>query len=293
MKRILYIISSVLLLVACNKNEIARFEKGDTNVYFNQESMGVSVGEILSIPVTVANLPGEKVTVNFVVTDSTAIEGVDYEIISGKECVFENGHGTEYIVVRTYARDADSLSRRFFEIDLEPVEGFRYNSRGSMLVELRNYSNHPLFNLLGDAQMKGADYFSGEAEFPVNIYPDDENDLTLYLSGVTGGASFGGVLPDLKMSVDTIAKTIHIEAEVFTNYRLGSITGDIEIVRGEVVANSINFGASPVKCTYKPNGTINFEDWFGAFWASGPAKDSFLFFYYGYFAGDYRSVITK
>ncbi len=270
------------------------FGRDDANVYFNQDNVGIAVGNMLSIPVTMANIPGgPAVAVGFTINDSTAVEGVDYEILSSNPFVFPQGHGTEYIVIKTLVREVDSQSRRFFSIKLDPVDGFRANNRDSIMVELRNYSNHPLAHLLGDAQMSGYDYMSGPAEFPVNIYPDDKNDLQLYLSGVTGGATFGGIIPDLKMTVDTTKHKIYITSEIFSDCTLGSVSGNIETVRGEVVSNGIAYGSNPITCTYDDNGNIYFNDWFGALWASGDAQGQWLFFYYGYYSNAYRTAITR
>ncbi|MFV0520950.1 MAG: hypothetical protein ACK5MI_00770 [Mangrovibacterium sp.] len=297
MKRLILILSSVLLLSACDQNEPKMFERGDANVYFDESSIGTAVGNILSIPVTVANLPGgPAITVDFTITDSTAVEGVDYKILSGNSCIFESGHGTEYIVIETYAREEDSLSRRLFDITLEPVEGFRQNNRNTSQVELRNYSNHPLKNLLGDAEMSGLDYMAGNevSTFPVNIYPDDDDDLTLYLSGVTGGPTYLGMLPDLKMTVDTVLNEIYIVAETLSDVKVGSTTGSIEIVRGFLVDNLVYYETnSLVSCTYTDAGNIYFDDWLGAIWATGSEEDNFLFFYYGYYASAYRTAIIK
>lgn len=296
MKRTIYTLLALLLFAACDSNEPKLFERGDTNVYFPYEKMGVAVGNLLSVPVTLAGLPGgSAVAVNFSIKDSTAREGEDYLIHSGYVCNFEKGHGTEYIVIEALPKDNDTIARRMFEIILDPVEGFRANNRNNITVELRNYSRHPLRKLLGDADFRGLDLAQGNAvsEFTVNIYPDDEDPQTLYLSGMTGGV-YGGILPAIEMNVDTLTRKIQILPKIFTDRKLGSVSGDIELVKGTLMGNSVGIeGGVPIHCSYDEDGNIYFDDWFGAVWTSGSDDGKALFLFYGYYSGEYRSGILR
>lgn len=296
MKKIFYIASLLLFLYACESNEPKMFDHSDTNVYFSDSKIGVTVGNILSIPVTLASLSGGgPVTVDITVRDSTAREGEDYILRSPRSCTFERGRGVAYIVIEALEKTTDSVARRTFDIVLNPVDGFRKNDRDRITVELRNYSNHPLNHLLGDAVFKGIDLAQNNisAEFPVNIYPDDEDEMTLYLSGMTGGA-YGGLLPDMELSVDTVMRQIRILPKVYSNYKLGGVTGDVEIVRGALKGNSVEYkGGEPIVGSYDKAGNLFFDDWLGAVWMTGSETDKFLFFYYGHFQGSYRTGIMK
>lgn len=296
MKRLIYFVSLLLLMSACDSNEPKMFDNGDKNVYFSENKMGVTVGNILSIPVTLANVSGGgPVTVGFTIADSTAREGEDYILRSPRTCTFEKGRGVAYIVIEALEKATDSIARRMFTVTLDPVEGFRPNGRNRLTVELRNYSTHPLKHLLGDAAFSGIDLAQGNtvAEFQVNIYPDAENELTLYLSGMTGGL-YAGLLPDLELNVDTLMRQILILPKTFLNRRLGGVTGDVELVRGILKGNSVEYqGGEPIRCSYDKTGNIFFEDWFGAAWVSGSETGNILFLYYGNYQGSYRTGIMK
>lgn len=296
MKKIFYFIITLLSVYACDSNEPKLFDRTDANVYFPESRVGVTVGNILSIPVTLANLPsGGAVSVGIMVQDSTAKEGEDYILRSGRTCTFEKGHGTAYVVIEALAKETDTIARRILTITLDPVEGFRENSRNQIVVELRNYSRHPLKKILGDAVFKGIDLVRENAgvEFPVNIYPDSEDGMTLYLSGITGGI-YGGTLPDLEISVDTLKREMLIMPKTFSNRKLGGVSGDVELVKGTLTGSSVGIeGGVPVRATYDKDGNIFFDDWFGAVWASGSNKEKALFLYYGYYNGQYRTGIMK
>lgn len=296
MKKLIYFVSLLLLLSACESNEAKMFNKGDANIYFSESKIGVTVGNLLSIPVTLANLSGgAPVTVGFTITDSTAVEGVDYILRSPRTCTFEKGHGVAYIVIEAIEKEADSIARRVLTVDLDPVEGFRKNDRTQITVELRNYSNHPLKHLLGDASFTGVDLVRGNGvfEFPVNIYPDDENEMTLYLSGFTGGA-YGGILPDMELNVDTILHQVSILPKTFVNRKLGGVSGDVELVQGAVKGNNVEYkGGEPIRWTYDKEGNLFLEDWFGASWTSGSENEKLLYLYYGFYNGKYSTGILR
>lgn len=296
MKKIIYAIFALLTLWACDSNEIKMFGSGDTNAYFPETMIGVAVGNTVSIPLNVAGVQGSMpVDVKVHFADSTAVRGVDYLIHSGDNYHFAKGMGTEYIVVEALPKNDDVMAKRVFTITLETPEEFQEGVRNTMTVEIRNYSKHPLRQLLGDAVFKGVELVQGNVmvETPVNIYPDDNDELVLWLSGMSG-ASYAGILPDLQLVVDTNARTITIPYQSFPSRTLGGKTGNIETFRGEVLNNQVYITEkTDALLKYDKDGNIYFQDWFGVWWTSGSEEGQPLFIYYGNFGGGYNTVIVK
>lgn len=294
MKKLIYILMVVSLLIACEDNTSKMFLDSDANVYFPTAKVGVPLGEVLSIPINLSNIAqGRSVTVSIRLKDSTAVEGRDYELLSGREYTFEKGLGTEFIVIRALAKTGkDSLAKRLFTITLEPVEGLRPCIQNQMTVELRNYSNHPLFKLLGDAEFVGLDLVQGNVEIKnsISIYPDDDSETTIWLSGMTAG-TFGGTLPDLRLEVDTLRKKVTLPYQSFVNRKQGNMVGDLGTFRGVLQGNQVMIekGAAAV-FSYDKDGNILMDDWFGTWWEK---EQEPLFIYYGFYAGVYNTAILK
>lgn len=296
MKKTINLALLLLAFWACDSNDTKTFERGDANAYFPQEKIGVAVGNTLSIPLNLANIPGTTpLEIKINIQDSTAVEGRDYVLLSGNNYHFDKGVGIEYIVIETLPKDTDSLTKRVFTITLEPNDALLHNERNTVTVEIRNYSRHPLRQLLGDATFTGVDLVQGNVEitYPVNIYPDDTDDRILWLSGITGGI-YGGMLPDLQLVVDTLKSKITLPFQSFANRKLGSVSGNLETFKGIVQNNTVYIvPQSDVLLTYDKKGNIYFNDWFGTIWSSGSETDNPLFIYYGNYGGQYNTAILK
>lgn len=295
MKKIIYLASLLFAFWACDNNDIKMFEKENANVYFPEKKIGVVVGQRISIPINLANLRGgESRNVKIQIKDSTAVEGVDFIIVSGYSYTFKEGVGIEYIVIEALKQEDDLLSRKIFTISLEPTDGLCQNVQNTMIVEVRNYSNHPLKKLLGDGSFVGADIVAQkEFTFPVSLYPDPDNESVIWLAGMTG-AGYGGVLPDIQLNVDTLRRKIILPYQSFQTLKIESITGDIESFKGVVSGGTVWINAkSDVMISYDKNGNLFFDDWFGMWWTSGSMLEQPLFIYYGNYGGGYNTAIMK
>ncbi|MDL2252410.1 hypothetical protein LJC12_06155 [Odoribacter sp. OttesenSCG-928-J03] len=306
MKKIIYSLGLLIALWGCDSNDIKELGRSDSNVYFPQSKTKIVAGEqAISIPLNVANVQGGKaVDVRIRIVDSTAQEGINFNVISGLDYHFSKGWGTEYIVIEAPETEEDEL-KRVFKIEIESATTELANTNNSMLVEVMNYSSHPLRKLLGSRRLIGRELMQesekgdGAVEFPVSIYPDENEGLTIYLSGMTGG-TFGGTLPDIQLTVDTLRHRIVFPHQTFSNQKLGSVTGDVESFRAYITSNNQVMietdpkdGKMDCELIYDTDGNIFFKDWVGMWWTSGMYQEYPIYLFYGYFANQYFTVITK
>lgn len=287
----------LLFLWSCDSNDIKEIGKGDSNAYFPEPKMRVVVGNTISIPVSVGNVDnGKPLDIQIRLIDSTAVEGDNYVVHSGLTYHFKRGWGTEYIVIEAPEK-GDDIMKRSFTIEIISGQTERENVQTTMTVDVMNYYRHPLKNLLGERTFTGPDAVLGsvQTEIPVSIYPDDEDENLLYLSGLTGGY-YGGYLPDLTMQVVPERRRITIPAQVFSDHKLRKATGNIRVCKGTINNGYVGWSTTyneGIELTYDSEGTILFTDWFITYWETGNFTEQPIFIYYGYYGNRHNTRIIK
>ena len=106
LKYLILAVGTLFVIASCDDNIPQSFNAEDSNASFSKTTASVNENatEPLEIPLVLAGIPGSgKVTVTLAVSTegdtNPAIEGEDFTI-DNKEITFEEGYGTQNIVIR-------------------------------------------------------------------------------------------------------------------------------------------------------------------------------------------------
>lgn len=205
MKKLTYLSLAVGLLLAfaaCDDNEPQSFNAADSHVSFPTTTASVdeNATESLEIPLVLAGIKGSgKVTVTLTVTSegesSPAIEGTDFTI-ENKEIIFEDGCGTQNVIVKPIDNDVFT-GKKTFRIQISATSPQLLESaQNSVMVTIVD-DEHPWAAIIGTYNITAISYFDGTpVTIPAIISASDEDTNVL-------NVNFGyGTLA--KMSVEEI-----------------------------------------------------------------------------------------
>lgn len=248
------LILAVFLASACSSDPIL-FEKSDSFVAFNSETVkGVETAAI-RFPVMVGTLKGSPaLTVNFEVVEETAgssvaIEGTDFTLAAAT-LDFPDGYGVGYLVVNPVDNDIFTGNKTFKIQITTNTEDYKLGTNSVATITIID-NEHPLGKWIGNYDVVASSYGSPGAwdENWSNVStaadPDDVNNLIV--SGLAGGDK------SVVATLDLVAMTITIKPGVNIGNSYGY--GDVLLYSGLEDLSDVNKD-SPMVGTISEDGTI-------------------------------------
>ena len=181
MKRnLIYFVAAVctLLAASCGRKIEYQFDSYAT-MYSSTYTVAETIGEF-NLPVLVMNPTGAEVQLSVKVTEGTAVEGVDYEVISPANglLTFSGETDSLNVVIKINAFEGEFTGTKQFEVAIaSATEGFTLGTYTTSKVTIDDL-DHPLAAYIG--QWKGviAGYFGNwpAGETTINIKADPEGD---------------------------------------------------------------------------------------------------------------------
>jgi hypothetical protein len=263
MKKIVIYLSILasVTFTACELNEYPVFD--DANAFVAFEKGSISVNEdagSLKVPVHLTSLNAINTTVSFEIIDSTAIQGIDFELEGGASILTFNGSSAvQNIAFKILPHEGIFTGDRVF--------GVKITSGGSVNTGTINIVNvtisdldHPLAFILGDFTAKATSYFDGVIEWNVTLAKDISDINKVWITNLVAGGSTAsspvyGIVNDDKTELKIpVGQDIMVSGSynVLLKGYYGP-DGEAGIPDGESITGLID-----------PNGTIHIQDEFGS-----------------------------
>lgn len=264
MKKILYafmLTVGTLAISSCN-NDLPTFDDADAFAAFTSSSTSVDenvAGGELQIPVLLTSLSGIETSVDFVIKDSTAIEGKDFTIENTtKTLSFTKDEPTQYITVKVIDND-EYEGDKVFTIELTNPQSVNLGHSRTYTVTITD-DEHPLAFILGSYTASGESYFNGTTSWNTLRIEKDASDATKVWIYNICSAGCGSATP-VYGTVNNEKTEIHIPVGQAT---ASSSSYDIilEGFRGEEGEEDIATG-DYILGYIANDGTITIQDWYG------------------------------
>ena len=181
MKRnLIFFVAAVctLLAASCGRNVEYNFDSYAT-MYSKTYTVAENVGEF-NLPVLIQNATGSEVQVSVKVTEGTAEEGVDYEVISPASGILTFSGETDSlnVVIKVNAFEGEFTGNKTFDVTIaSATEGLPVGMLSMSRVTI-NDLDHPLNAYIGEWKGTIAGYFGNwpAGETTINISADPEGD---------------------------------------------------------------------------------------------------------------------
>lgn len=191
MKRnvILFVVAAFALLAAasCGRKVEYQFDSYAT-MYSATYSVPETAGEI-KVPVLVNNADGSEVQVSVQVTEGTAVEGVDYEVVSPANGLLTFSGETDSldVVIKIFAFEGEFTGTKQFSVNISSAtEGLPVGLYTQSKVII-NDLDHPLGRFIGTwtGEMTGffGNWPKAETTFTVSADPEGDPFTDLIVSG--------------------------------------------------------------------------------------------------------------
>ena len=194
-KHIGILLLGLIVFVSCNEYE-HKFSQADAFVSFHASTVNIEeTGKEASIPVLVnATLgnPSCDVEVEFVtegIDGTVAVEGVDFEVIGSKTLTFEDGYGSQNIVIRTIDNDEFTGTKKVIAKIKSNSLGYDLGAENQVEIGISD-DDHPYGYLLGDYTITNDLYRSGVNTWDMKLSAV-EGDITLVeIQGLFAAGSY-------------------------------------------------------------------------------------------------------
>lgn len=264
MKKILYafmLTVGTLAISSCN-NDLPEFDDADAFAAFTSSSTSVEenvAGGELQIPVLLTSLSGIETSVDFVVKDSTAVEGKDFTIENtSKTLSFTKDEPTQYINIKIIDND-EYEGDKVFTVELTNPQGVNLGLAHTYTVKITD-DEHPLAFILGSYTATGTSNFDGATSWnTLRIEKDDSDASKVWIYNICS-AGCGSSTP-VYGTVNDDKTEIHIPVGQAT---ANSSSYDIvlEGFRGEEGEEDIATG-DYILGYIASDGTITIQNWYG------------------------------
>lgn len=214
MKKILLYTSilalGALAVVSCNLNSYPVFDDNDafvafdaTGYQFNEPEAGLT--DTVDVYVTLASVAGLSSTVSYEAVDSTAIAGVDYELLDANGVLnFDSENRTQAIRVILKSPNAGTYTgNKVFTLRFKSTGSVNAGSESSCLVTIADI-DHPLNPILGSYAMSGTSYFNGPVTWTMTLERDDSDVSIVWISGIVDSQTIGGFYGTVTMAEDGV-----------------------------------------------------------------------------------------
>ncbi len=222
MKKIVYIISifvSMFFLSSCELNDYPKFNDDDAFVGFASDKISVKEdADSLIIPVRLTSLGKKASVVTFEIIDSTAVNGVDFDVRGGANVLNFDG-STPVLNI-----ELDILTPKLGEFTGDLIFGVviknstnvNIGSNDTLYVTI-NDVDHPLSAILGAYNVSAVGYWDGDITWEVEFKKDPDGDVSkVWISNlVLGGANrdvYGIVNDDMTKIEIPVGQTIVVSS---------------------------------------------------------------------------------
>lgn len=168
LKYLILAVGTLFVIASCDDNIPQSFNAEDSNASFSKTTASVNENatEPLEIPLVLASIPGSgKVTVTLAVSTegdtNPAIEGEDFTI-DNKEITFEEGYGTQNIVIRPIDNNVFTGKKTFTLTIASSTPELKESVQNSVKISITD-DEHPLSYLFGTYAMEGILISQGQA----------------------------------------------------------------------------------------------------------------------------------
>ena len=214
MKKIL-LYTSILVLGAlaaasCNLNSYPVFDDNDafvafdaTGYQFNEPEAGLK--DTVDVYVTLASVAGISTTVSYEAVDSTAIAGVDFDLLDANGVLnFDSENRTQTIKIVLYSPKAGTYTGdKAFTLKFKSTGSVNAGSESSCVITIADI-DHPLNAILGSYTMSGTSYFNGPVSWNMTFEKDEEDVTVVWISGIIDSQTIGGFYGTVTMAADGI-----------------------------------------------------------------------------------------
>lgn len=176
----LTILVSMVFYVSCNINDYPVFDDKDAFVGFEQARVAIKEdADSIVIPVRLTSLKGKSATVTFEIIDSTAVQGVDFDLRGGASVLtYSTSNPVEEIKFDIIPHIGTFTGDLMFGIAIKTVTGVDKGSNDTIYVTIQDI-DHPLAALLGTYEVYGPNYFGGRADtWDVVFEKDADGDVS-------------------------------------------------------------------------------------------------------------------
>lgn len=168
LKYLILAVGTLFVIASCDDNIPQSFNAEDSNASFSKTTASVNENatEPLEIPLVLAGIHGSgKVTVTLAVSTegdtNPAIEGEDFTI-DNKEITFEEGYGTQNIVIRPIDNNVFTGKKTFTLTIASSTPELKESVQNSVKISIAD-DEHPLSYLFGTYAMEGILISQGQA----------------------------------------------------------------------------------------------------------------------------------
>lgn len=277
MRKLFYLLTIAVLafITSCELNTAPEFNDGDAFVAFDKVSLSINEnGDTLLIPVTLASISGKSAVVGYSVIDSTAKQGVNFELVDGSATLtFDAANRTQYIAVVVNDNPGVFTGDLRFLVQLSEDGTVKPNAENACLVTI-NDLDHPLAAILGTWTASGTSYFNGEEAWDMELTKDpDDISVVWFLPFVKGGANkpIYGVVNEAKTEIK-----IPVGQEINTPGSYGFI--ELRSFYGPDGANEIPDGGN-ITIEIREDGKLYIMDEIGSYvWGNADKSDGLGWF---------------
>jgi hypothetical protein len=169
--------AALLTLAACSSlNETPKFKDADSFVAFDKTSISVDENAgTVSLPITIASIDPEKVSVTYDATDGTAKKGTNYTLADQNAVLaFDGTSRTGKIVINITDLAGTYTGDLSFTVKLTGAGKLKLGDSNTCTVTIADL-DHPLAAILGSYTAKGEDYGAGAFTYTLHLTKDPKD----------------------------------------------------------------------------------------------------------------------
>jgi hypothetical protein len=254
-------IASIAFLGGCELNDYPQFDDANAFVAFESEQLAVKENAgTLDVTVRLTSLKKISSTVTFEIIDSTAKQGVDFDLNGGASVLtFDGTNPVQSIQFTIKPHTGVFTGDRLFGIRITNPGSVDLGTTTTTWVTV-NDLDHPLAFILGEFNATATSYFNGAQTWTVTLSKDPTDVTKVWITNlVVGGSSAKspvfGVVNDEKTTLKipvgqeiALSETYNVFLEGFYGP-----DGATDIPEGGFITGLID-----------PDGTIHIQDKFGS-----------------------------
>ena len=184
-------IASIAFLGGCELNEYPQFDDADAFVAFEKEQIAVKENAgTLDVSVRLTSLNKQKSTITFEIIDSTAKEGIDFDVNGGASVLtFDGTNPVQSIQLTIKPHTGVFTGDRLFGIKITNPGTVDAGNATTTWITI-NDLDHPLAFILGDFTATATSYFNGVQSWTVTLSKDVSDVKKVWITNfVVGGSS--------------------------------------------------------------------------------------------------------
>jgi len=253
--------ASMAFLGGCELNDYPQFDDADAFVAFEKEQIAVTEdADTLDVSVRLTSLKKLTSTVTFEIIDSTAQQGVDFDLSGGASVLtFDGSDPVQVIRFSILPHTGVFTGDRLFGVKITNPGSVDAGAADTTWITI-NDLDHPLAFILGEFNSTATSYFNGVQTWTVTLAKDVSDINKVWITNlVVGGSSasspvYGVVNEEKTVLKIPVGQVIAISSsyDVLLKGYYGP-DGATEIPDGEFITGTID-----------PDGTIHIQDEFGS-----------------------------